>query len=376
MHAVAVRPRHAAGTHGRSGASLTEVLISILVTSIGVVSLASLFPIAIVRSVQATQLNHATTMRLNAEEVSRMAQAISGVPQIMHFHDPDGSGPLGVQSAKAALTRWVVDPYGWLENFTDGTGLHDFIGNDGGSPPAPVPLLRRLNGGLVTTAAIDQTFSLPDSWVAQFEDVPVSFTANSVTFDPRVSLAAVAASLGTVRSRVVLLQQVGRSLRGEVREITNVSGSTVSWNLPLPGGFVPEQVRVETFNRRYTWMATVRYNAAADLMAVDVAVFFNRSLPTLDDEIAYTANFTKGSSTVTLDWTGFAGNKAPLLRRGGWILDLNNAYWYRIEDFQPTSSTTASVTLQTPARASSPGGGNGRVVIMRGVVDVFPIGSL
>lgn len=360
---------------GRCGASLTEVLISLLITSIGVVSLASLFPIAIVRSVQATQLNHSAVTRLNAEELARLTERVGGLPQILHSHDPDGPGVLPVQSVKAVpgLTRWVIDPYGWVENFNTSTGLQDYIGNDGGSPPGPVTLLRRFNGGMTDFPPADQIFSLPDSWVRLFEEIPISYTANSVTFDPRVSLAPVISGLGTVRSRVILLQQVGRSLRGEVREISNVSPPTVSWTRPLPAGFVPEQARVEMLDRRYTWLATVRYNAAADLSAVDLVVFFNRSLPTAD-EIAYPATFQRNNVTVTLNWSGFSGNQAPLLKRGGWILDLENAYWYRVEDFQLTSSTSATLTLQTPARASS--SANGRALILRGIVDVFPIGNL
>ena len=61
----------------RPGTTLTEVLMSILIMSIGVVTLATLFPIAILRSVQATQLTNATILRYDAEAIIDLANANS-----------------------------------------------------------------------------------------------------------------------------------------------------------------------------------------------------------------------------------------------------------------------------------------------------------
>ena len=52
---------------GRGGTTLTEVLISMLIMGIGIVSLATLFPISVLRSIQATQVTNATMLRYNAE---------------------------------------------------------------------------------------------------------------------------------------------------------------------------------------------------------------------------------------------------------------------------------------------------------------------
>lgn len=51
----------------RRGVTLSEVLVSLLVMSIGVIALATLFPISTLRVVQATQLTQATQLRYNAE---------------------------------------------------------------------------------------------------------------------------------------------------------------------------------------------------------------------------------------------------------------------------------------------------------------------
>ena len=55
-----------------AGTTLSEVLVSLLVMSIGVVSLASLFPISVIRSVQATKLTNAAQLKYNAESLARV----------------------------------------------------------------------------------------------------------------------------------------------------------------------------------------------------------------------------------------------------------------------------------------------------------------
>ena len=49
------------------GVTLSEVLVSMLIMSVGVVSLATLFPISVLRTAQATQLTHSVFLRNNAE---------------------------------------------------------------------------------------------------------------------------------------------------------------------------------------------------------------------------------------------------------------------------------------------------------------------
>ncbi len=55
-------------TPTRSGSTLTEVLISVMVIGIGAVSVATLFPLSVMRAVRANQLTQGTILRYNAEE--------------------------------------------------------------------------------------------------------------------------------------------------------------------------------------------------------------------------------------------------------------------------------------------------------------------
>ena len=57
MRLLAVTPEN------RTGATLTEVLMSMMILSIGVLSLAAMFPIGILSSVRATQLTHSVTLK-------------------------------------------------------------------------------------------------------------------------------------------------------------------------------------------------------------------------------------------------------------------------------------------------------------------------
>lgn len=57
---------------GRRGATLTEVLLAILILSIGVSSVIALFPISILNSVKATQLTNARLLKEDVEQIIRV----------------------------------------------------------------------------------------------------------------------------------------------------------------------------------------------------------------------------------------------------------------------------------------------------------------
>lgn len=59
--------------HARGGATLTEVLMSLLIMSIGIVSVIAIFPISLLRSIQANQLTNARLMRKNVAEELRLS---------------------------------------------------------------------------------------------------------------------------------------------------------------------------------------------------------------------------------------------------------------------------------------------------------------
>ncbi|MBM81485.1 MAG: hypothetical protein CMJ78_12965, partial [Planctomycetaceae bacterium] len=76
--------------------------------------------------------------------------------------------------------------------------------------------------------------------------------------------------------------------------------------------------------------------------------------------------------------------------KGGYVFDAENAYWYRITNIDETSGTTATITIDRSARATSlninatasggptsaPAAPLGGAIFMRGIIEVFPLGSL
>ncbi len=85
----------------RGGVTLVEVLMSLLVVGVGLVSVAVLFPLSILRTIEATQLTSATMVRYNAEEL------IDAFPAIVF--NPDGDTDVG----EHANTNYIVDPLGF-----------------------------------------------------------------------------------------------------------------------------------------------------------------------------------------------------------------------------------------------------------------------
>ena len=103
----------------RSGVTLTEVLMSILIMSIGVVGVAALFPVAILKSIQATQLTSATLARYNAEAAVDIFRSPSAGLEMSLVHDPDGDGNTVEHYRTAAARRYIVDPLGYFVHLED-----------------------------------------------------------------------------------------------------------------------------------------------------------------------------------------------------------------------------------------------------------------
>ncbi|MHC4880870.1 MAG: type IV pilus modification PilV family protein, partial [Planctomycetota bacterium] len=88
--------------------------MSLMIMSIGVVSLATLFPISVKRVLDATNLTNATVARFNAESF------VDSYPSIIH--EPDGN-----YSTREGGRNYIVDPLGFwdryqqLDLFDDGT---------------------------------------------------------------------------------------------------------------------------------------------------------------------------------------------------------------------------------------------------------------
>ena len=134
----------------RSGVTLSEVLVSMVIMSIGVVLLSTLLPISILRTAQATQLTHAVFLRNNAEA------AIESNPLVLS----------NMQIAPGSFG--VIDPLGSML-VTPAQPL----GGAGG--------IARASGGATTLPRADQLATLPDSWTLVREDSVVPGSYNTAT---------------------------------------------------------------------------------------------------------------------------------------------------------------------------------------------------
>lgn len=266
----------------RAGTSLSEVLISLLVMSVGVVSLATLFPIAVLRSVQATHLTNATNLRFNVEALLSVRPELytigtpwkAGTPYAegalvtpteltslksppVVFMIPIGSGGAGTSGTLEPnwslndgsttsdggvtwttfrLQNYVIDPLGkWnVESSYRSTANNgDFFGNYNGAPraiqlPTGAYNVRAFPGlGATNQFLASEIATLPDSWITQAESNAVTnLQSTATTFscdltDMQVDVAQslpIDATGAFPQSRIVFFDVTGKF--SEVRPIT------------------------------------------------------------------------------------------------------------------------------------------------------------
>ena len=371
------RPRDTRGT------TLTEVLMSMMILSIGVISLASLFPVGMLNSIRAGKLTRAT-MLLNSCEAM-----VDLLPHLIH--DPDQDGNLVEHNNSV----YIIDPWG-----------RNRIG------PSIGPLARYHAGFNNETRALDLVSS-PDNWddndgVDRSE--LLSLQSNSVMIPPTSTLDLVTVLAGLNSNpptvyRVFLLDPRGRESR--VRTITgvNLAQRRISWsaNRPVPTTAFTQltELRIERQDVKYSWLLTVRkpyFSGGAAPASVDAVVFFRRPLSE-SNEVTYTASFGWGADnqpgvagsdddgdgnvdevdgsetgwpgsddlrTVRISWTGLQ----PNLRQGGWIFEPTRGQWYRIE--QVLATTPSAINLQVDRDVTSR---STIAMVPAGIVSVFPLGT-
>jgi Tfp pilus assembly protein PilV len=221
----------------RGGATLTEVLMAILIMSIGIVSVCALFPISIVSSIRATQLTNGKILRENVNElvhcVPELLEPPFGEPwnvnltwkgpwqpnTIFEPNDiiwpsiPPGSlvpnpyfalrcsspNPgrtgnvepewgIGSQYSDGdvvwdpiPIPNYVVDPYGF--HFSGVAEQRVFGNRDAISISETISYLdflpRRSSGPRFNQNAAVQFFAAPDSWSADVQEFPVSIVSPS-----------------------------------------------------------------------------------------------------------------------------------------------------------------------------------------------------
>jgi hypothetical protein len=398
-------------SESRAGATLSEVLIAILVMSIGVLSVAALFPVSIIRSAQANQLTVATGLRYNVE------QMITLYPQLTT--DPDGNNTYGEQQT-FPFQKFVIDPMGYAYFGQLGnTNQRDWFGYRSGNyfqanTPSGTNNPATYNGNLRRYGAqfasgsqsyLDSLIKCPDSWTVRFEDTASASTNTSVTL-PLLSTAGIASPLlpygiNSPYTRLVLFDTTGTL--SQVRPLVSIAGTVASWDEDAaPNGngdgilnvgedvdgngllaaavpFTVGMVRIETQERRFSWIITARQDVSGET-DIDIVVFFKRSLEGAgtvtapDEEFVFLNNngnsavFSTGQTTATLSYSGT--DPVPFLKKGGFIFDPTNCYWYQIENYTDSSGT---VTLKLDREATA---ASNTAMLFRGVVDVYPIGQV
>ena len=336
------------GYVGRAGTSLTEVLMSLMIMSIGVVSVATLFPISAMRTLEANK-------QTNSKIASFTAEALMAVdPQIIH--NPDGFYPWPPYPAGAGATdqtpsdsnaflrkSYLVDPIGW-QGFNEdpatpgspllpfpiiappptGASPRDWFGNNVFTLPAGSafsPLSRRYTGASLfptpypTTAAqwisakatAAGLVAQPDNWKSAGEgqfvtSLPLGATTGitGVTLDGDADLSSVNPATGVIY-RAVIYDVDGNHSEVRYGITTNNPANAweVTWLSPLPARFnspggvgLPNigKVRIEVADQIYTWMLSVRMRSSG--VSVDAVVFFKRNFDP-NNERVFDAEFRK-----------------------------------------------------------------------------------
>jgi hypothetical protein len=332
----------------RHGTTLTEVLMSLMIMGIGVVSLATLFPIATLRVLEATNLTNATVARFNAEGIA------DSFPDLIH--QPDGNAnyrnlddaDIGIRSREAG-SKYIVDPLGWWERFellslggtvsVTNSQLTQFEYNRPATitlpllqkkvvippfarPPktADVKVQTRFLGENPSNRSIftsldlaRQIASLPDTTTDIAEGFPdADGTVTTVYHDPNTDnrldgiYVPSTMDITVVLAEPTLYQAVIFDKSGrfsEVRTLTDAGNTAglIEWAPPLPVRFDKNVglVRIERHETYYSWLLTVRKRASGPAN-VDVVVFNKRDFSELSDQvyIGDLRRFTLGADLV------------------------------------------------------------------------------
>ena len=338
--------------HRRAGVTLTEVLMSLMIMGIGVVSLATLFPISTLRVLEATNLTNSTVARFNTEGI------IDSFPQMIH--NPDGNS-----TTREAGKNYIVDLLGWYELMTQaGTApvLYEHNRPPTGTPFAITrpPLTQQtrylgdtfedlnnngtldtgedLNGNGVldfpslftSTDIARRVASLQDTTTDFGEGFPVAYVPavpSATTPITGVELDIDEVDLGVFTSsgpdyqdpqgyQAVIFDVTGRY--SEIRQIDSVLGQTINWLSPLPSRYTPivGLVRIERTDPFYSWMLTVRKRASGPAN-VDVVVFSKRDFNELSEQV-YVGDLRR----FTLGDDGVPGTSGVDLNNNGTNNDL------------------------------------------------------
>ncbi len=410
----------------RSGATLTEVLMSLMIMGLGITSVFTLFPMSVLRSIKSTNLTNAALLAESAREYYVFRKAQLSLPPARHnsYVDSHTKDALLYRSTNAAINSttegddvaipqpfsgtFMVDPYGGVNasSFGNDPGRYGRVlrvlncpvnlGPDGvpGASGDPTHLL--LGDDSVDLTPVTSL----DSWITAYEDLPTSATNISVTappadvtqlvFPPNVNLTEIVSN----QSRVLLMTTDNRqSFTRSLHVVPVPAGNPNYLHIvpPIPAADLARigTVRLQHFERRYTYMYTLHYDESGESWG-QIVVFFRREFG--DSEQTYKI---KDNSIDTLNrritvqlGSGFSG-RAPGNGDyifGTWLAKPNrpvvHGRWYRVVSSvevpeanweSPTSGPEYRVTLDRNWEGLWHPNNQPRAMLPKGVVSVFDL---
>ena len=353
----------------RSGATLTEVLMSLLIMGLGITSVFTLFPMSILRSVKSTNLTHAALLAETGREVFIYRNAeLTNPPARSGFgkdfllsYPPNNTLAVNDATIPANFTgTFVVDPVGGVNAEPFGRTPGRFgqvlrVSTLPGEPPTATTLAD-------VQDLASSVYTSHDSWITILEDVPqlvqnitTPSVATEISFTADVDLNASILTRSSINpgTRVLVLSQDGRqSFTVDVDPNNPVPAANrlrLSRQLPTslyspPGTDRIGLVRVQNFERRYTYLMTMHRDELGSTTG-ELVVFFRRQFG--DAETTYTIRATDppdpilGIDTLnrklTVQFGGATNVGAPSPGNyifGTWLSKpgnpVVNGRWYRI----------------------------------------------
>ena len=322
----------------RSGVTLSEVLVSMLIMSVGVVSLATLFPISVLRTAQATQLNHSVFVRNNAEASLKSRFGLLSHSQI-------------ATPTTTATSFAIIDPLGAAIMPTVPFTATTFAGIVG---------LPRVSGRTTTLVQAQELAALPDTWTTvRDESITVPYNHSASPAQTFITVGAPISGLATnsVRNgqnpsnalhRMILTDATGKYAL--IKNLYQVTGSNLSWqNLDsggsplaaagLPFAFDPVKVRIEAQERRYSWLMTVRkkWDQRGPLFGAN-GVPGNAG----DDDNDGSTNWTNPPTNTNPDWDEFRWPGSD--DDANWTADIDVVVFFN-RSYRPTDEFQHTVTF-------------------------------
>lgn len=388
----------------RRGVTLTEVLVSMMIMAIGVLMVMSLFPVAALRTLQATQLTNATILRYNVETVIAQDPSLVFDPD-RDFEVTGADSDLTEHFQIASNRNYIVDPLGFHVFTEDGITVMQnpaLYGHNGSGTPTTLSI-PRFDGGLSIQSGSGNTTALrvlaqdfasqPDGWSTDFDTFSTGSESDGTGIIGlklgNLDAGALANMGSSDNSRALFLGEVPDPQQYRIvvfdtderfsqafpltyldkedgidPEIAAAdSDIEASWseftiaddfnnNSRIDTRYLPSEFGVAGIHRvllqsrrtnEFSWMLSVRRRLDGGARGVDVVIKFNSGVDAADERI-FDATFVEGTNVIGLRYpyrTLVSDTTTPKMRRGGYVCDVTNARWYRIQRFiQPSSENT------------------------------------